>query len=189
MTEGTLYSYVTSDVSLSEAIQEYKEQLKNAIALLYSPESCQFAKLDPSGNLTDSKGKSINLDYQENYIFEARIFNPDCELRWLNKANGGGCAVLISEQKLSNLSDCQEESFLATIGQQYLLWQKKTKTYPSEGWVRLSTARIGSLDVPLNQSITEDQRVYLKTIEYLNEVDKFGNVAIIEERLIKLEVN
>jgi CRISPR-associated protein (TIGR03984 family) len=189
MSKNNLYSYLsTNTIPLTEALQTYAHVLENGIALLYSPQFCKFSKFETTGNLTDSKGERISLDYQENYIFEARVFNEDCELRWLNEFEGQGRSVLISEQELPNLSDAEASPFLETIRQQYLLWGEKTENQPVSGWQRLATARIGALDVPVSQPLTEKQRVYLNTVEYLAEVDKFGNVAVVEERLVKLEV-
>jgi hypothetical protein len=76
---------------------------------------------------------------------------------------------------------------LEKIPQQYLLWGERAKHHNSNGWLQLSTARIGSLNVPLPDDFSQGQRVYLKTVEYLAEVDDFGNVSVIDERLVKLE--
>lgn len=197
MAEGTLYSYSISGVNLLKAIDNYKEYLQDAIALLYSPESCYFAKFEPSGDLTkwnqENSNQELELDYLNSYIFEARIFNETHELRWLNQKEGKGTAVLISEQKLAKLGDIDENfmTYLEKIPdekyRQYLLWGERTETRLSNGWLRLSTARIGSLDIPLGNSLRENQRVYLNTVEYLGEVDDFGNVSVIEERLVNLE--
>jgi len=183
---SNLYSYGTSDLTLTEAIEKYSEYLGEAIALLYSPKSSAFAKLAQGKSLTDAQGNIINLDYQEHYIFEARIFNECHELRWLNESRGKGYAVLISELPY-NFETKEEKAFLEKIPQQYLLWGERAKHHNSNGWLQLSTARIGSLNVPLPDDFRQGQRVYLKTVEYLAEVDDFGNVSVIDERLVKLE--
>jgi CRISPR-associated protein (TIGR03984 family) len=190
--QKTLYFYRSNELTLSDIINKHLALLKDSIALLYSPQTCQFAKLETNGNLTNSQsqGNEIELGYQKGLIFEARIFNSDYELRWLNDKGGLGKSVLITEQKLTDISEDQELSYLDTIEQKYLLWGEKAKTNANidENWQRLTTARIGKLDVPINQTLSDKQRVYLNTVEYLNVVDDFGNVSIVEERLINLEV-
>lgn len=187
----TLYSYYTDEnVSLKEAIANYQEVLKDSIALLYSPQSCQLAQLKQD-KLKNSQDQPIeNL----NEIFEARIFNPNCEVRWLNYNNGKGKAVLLTEDN-DNLEQLESFGYPNSINceqieQQYLLWGEKAKSFPNNNnWQRLSEARIGKLDIPLDQEVKKNQRVYLKTYEYIKKVDDYGNVAVIEERLVKLEVN
>lgn len=188
----TLHGRTSLDITLPNALQECAEVFKNGIALLYSPTHCQFGKLK-DGTLQNSQETAIELDYASSFIFEARIFNKDCELRWLNELNGKGQAVLISEQDISSyLQDSVPDltTDLDSIPQTYLLWGEgvKTKVDLSSGWSRLASARIGALDVPVERPIPHGKRVYLKTCEYLAEVDESGNVAVVEERLMELEV-
>ena len=195
----TLYSRTSENIRLKEAIDKCISKLDGAIAIIYSPQSCQLLKLHSDGNLwgynryhRQEKYEKIELDYQENYIFEARIFNEDYELRWLNENEGKGKAVIISEE---NLDNCLENDFkklvaINVIPQQYLLWGEKAKTELNQtGWQKLSSARIGSLNVPINQEISDNERVYLHSVEYLNSVDDYGNVAVVEERLLSIEID
>lgn len=194
----TLYSQTSENITLKEAIYKCIKKLERAIAIIYSPQSCQLLKLDSDGNLwgynryhRQEQYEIIELDYQKNSIFEARIFNQDYELRWLNENEGEGKAVIISEKKLDNCLDNKPDdlSIIDTLKQQYLLWGKKAKTeLNQQGWQKLSSARIGSLNVPINQEISDNQRVYLHTVEYLKSVDDYGNVAVFEERLVNLEI-
>jgi CRISPR-associated protein (TIGR03984 family) len=182
----TLYSYRAEGTTLSEAIEASQKQLDEAIALLYSPDSCQFLKL-VSNDFHDSNG---NVGSNLSHIFEARIFTPDHELRWLNRENGKGDAVFLTEkqQTINSFQEfqCQIEDVLL---QQYLLWGEPVLDPHNiqEGWQRLAEARIGKLDIPLNQPLERPQRVYLKTREYLNTVDDYGNFGVVEERLVTLE--
>ncbi|WP_072619858.1 type III-D CRISPR-associated protein Csx19 [Spirulina major] len=195
MTETTstiLYSYRSDQlVTLEQAIQHCGDVLKGAIALLYSPTECYFLKVT-NEEFYDSSGKFDNL----NDVFEARIFTEHSELRWLNRDNGKGNAVLLSESKQS-LTDFQEldSKPCEALNQKYLLWGEPVKKLDNPpGWKRLAEARIGKLDIPLDTEITG--RVYLKTCEYLAEadnygnakVDDYGNFGVIEERLVGLEV-
>lgn len=185
-----LHAQSSANITLSEAINKCLNPLEDAMVLFYSPKSCQVLKLEKDGNLFDSKGEIIKTNYQDNYIFEARIFNENYELRWLNEDEGKGTAVIISENDFDNCLAKKLDSLeiIDTINQQYLLWGEKVKTKLNEGWQRLSAARIGSLDIPLSQSLSQEKRVYLNTREYLKIMDNFGNVRVIEERLINLEV-
>lgn len=185
----TLFSYGKNNLTLNEALQDCP-MLDNGIALLYSLKRCQFARVRDR-SLIDDRDRVIPLDnFASQYIFEARIFTPECELRWLNENNGRGISALICERELS-LPDWQPNPplmYLESLPQQYLLWGQKTEARASQGWQKLASARIGMLAVPLQQQIAKNQRVYLKTQEYLGEVDRDnGNVAVIEERLIELE--
>jgi CRISPR-associated protein (TIGR03984 family) len=124
-------------------------------------------------------------------VFEARLFNENCELRWLNRLAGEGDAALISKVEQQSLTGLEAMAPKACerLSQQYLLWGEKARSQPkAESWRRLADARIGKLDIPLAEDFAQEQRVYLKTCEYLAVVDDYGNVAVVEERLVKLEV-
>lgn len=184
-----LYGQSSENITLAAAINCCLSKLNEGVALVYSPQSCQFLKLENDGNLYDSKGKLCDLNYQNNPLFEVRIFNPDYELRWLNEKDGKGIAVIISELEITNcLENNLDLEISEVLPQQYLLWGEKAKTTINQGWQRLSAARIGSLDVVISQPLSPDKRAYLKTREYLKVMDKYGNVCVAEERLIKLEV-
>lgn len=187
-TQTNLYSYRAEKLTLKDAIATCQQQLKGAIALLYSPQSCQLAKLMPDGTLHGSDNHPLDLT-KTCGIFEARIFNPTCELRWLNRMSGAGDAVLISEvaqtvESFSALDPIPCES----LKQKYLLWGQEAKNSAISGWQRLAEARIGKLDIPISQKLQKNQRFHLSTREYLASTDKYGNFAVIEERLMKLEV-
>lgn len=184
----TLYGRTNSSITLPEAIKNCASALSNGsegVALLYSPVYCQFAKLQLNGTLTNSQGKSVDLSP----AFEARVFNKTSELRWLNESNSKGQAVLLSELDISGyLTDCIPDlQILDTIPQDYLLWGRGAENSSNPGWGKLASARIGSISVPVT-GLTANKRVYLKAREYLGEVDEYGNVAVVEERLTELEV-
>jgi CRISPR-associated protein (TIGR03984 family) len=81
-----------------------------------------------------------------------------------------------------------ERTVLDTHPLTYLLWGEGVG--PNHGlgarWGRLAAARIGILDVPV-EGIGTLWRVKLHALEYLAEY-AHGNVAVAEERLMKLEV-
>ncbi|MBD2028257.1 CRISPR-associated protein Csx19 [Leptolyngbya sp. FACHB-711] len=173
------------DISLQDALiccVTALSQDSETIALLYSPNECQFAKLQMDATLTKANGEAVKL----NYVFEARVFNEQSELRWLNKTNGQGQAVIISNQKLSSCLDLELEELeaIATLEQTYLLWGKRTNSSVGDHWTRLATPRLGAFDVPI--VLSSSYPVELKAVEYLVE-DNFGNVVVAEERLVKLQ--
>ncbi len=182
----TLNGRKSQDISLQDAIAACQDHFNNsAIALLYSPTACQFAKL-AGGSLQDATGGDIKTDQ----IFEARIFNETSELRWLNISSGKGYAVLISQDDISGLfkNECNLKYF-ECLPQQYVLWGEEMSNPSKEpnGWSRLGAARIGAMDVPIADITTSGQQAILKVIEYLQEVDDHGNVAVVEERLVCLK--
>lgn len=184
----TLHSYSSSNrITLKNAVNSCQDCLEGAIALLYAPQRCQVAKLTEN-HFQTSNGQSIdaiNPNFLGN-IFEARIFNQNCELRWLNRLDGNGETVLLSESEQSLQGFSSHKSISCErLPQQYLLWGESTSTANAEGWQRLAEARIGKLDVPLDEALDDKKRAYLFSWEYLSaESDEFGNFSVIEERLV-----
>ena len=175
----------TESICLKDAIEKCGGMFNSGgVAILYSPDKCQLAKVGPDGQVSGPDNKTINIDL----VFEARIFAPDVELRWLNESDGIGSAVLISEKVISTVFDKNNDiEKIDTMPNQYLLWGEADEKQPNQGWTRLSEARIGPIDVPVT-GIPPHGHVILKTVEYVKEVDNHGNVAVVEERLSKLEV-
>ncbi|MUG95757.1 TIGR03984 family CRISPR-associated protein [Scytonema sp. UIC 10036] len=170
------------DITLSDAIYKSKKCLSDAIGLLYTPEKCCFVKIK-NGKIEPHKDEIINL----NSVFEARVFNKQAELRWLNEKSGTGKAVLLSETETNFcLYEKGKLKELDKHPQSYLLWGQGTGTDIGEGWSRLSTARIGKLDIPI-PGVKSQQRVQITTCEYFCVIDEHGNVAVVEERLLNLE--
>ena len=183
-----LYARSQDDLTLIEAVKSCTSIIQDAVALLYSPTFCRFLKVNADGDFTDSNGAIFNVQS----VFEARIFNSDHELRWLNQKGGKGKAVLLSEQTISNFGNpIPEISALDVLKQEYLLWGQGVSDY-GNGWSKLSEARIGTLDVPLGGVNNKKMRAKLIAKEYIGlcegKAGEYGNVAVLEERLIKLEV-
>lgn len=192
---SSLYSYASAtDVTLAGALRDCRVVLQqpSAIALLYAPNWLRFARFDSADNLCGSDGETINLDP----VYEARVFNDVAELRWLNKARGFGKAVLLSEEErvIADYSALDRLDPVKTIRQSYLLWGVGEDVTPSQEWSRLTTARIGQLDAPVDDVAAlvrahpkEKVNVLLHAKEYLAVADKHGNVAVCEERLCGLK--
>jgi CRISPR-associated protein (TIGR03984 family) len=180
MTEDKeLYGNSQQKITIEGALKENSQFFnKGAIGLFYSPQSCQFGRVFGS-NVTDEKNNSLVFGA----IFEARIFNADGELRWLKQPDGLGQAVLLTRDELPSGSK-KVEGIIEVIKSQYLLWGEGIKR-KTENWSFLSSARIGTLAVPI-ANIKPNKRVSLNYIEYLKIADDHGNVVVAEERLIGL---
>jgi CRISPR-associated protein (TIGR03984 family) len=180
-----LYGRCSKDeITLESALENCASVLSEGVAIIYSPICCQLAKVNENGELKNKNNEVISL----NGVFELRAFNKTHELRWLNKFDGEGKAVLISEQPISSYLDkdiCDLEA-LNIIPQEYILWGEGVTTVSPSGWGKLAKSRIGSIDVPVEE-LTVKKRVYLDTVEYL-KADEYGNVSVVEERLIGLSV-
>jgi len=187
----TLYGRTSKEnISLEEALKQCAIFLEDSVALVYAPSFCKFAKFENGGlSLVDDRSLST--------VFEARVFNQNVELRWLNISNGLGRTVLISDIELTRVFTDEEDvsltEILDTIPQQYLLWGKGVVRSPSlpQGWSRLAAARIGALDIPITD-IQPKQQVKLMAREYIGlsegeAGEKYGNVSVLEERLVGLE--
>lgn len=182
---ATLYAYRVENATLHGAMARYGKLLgSDALGLLYSPDRCIFARL-AAGKICDRGGHPVPLDR----VFEARLFNAAAELRWLQEPGGAGTAVLLTEVQNLVLNENPTEtlSALDRIPQNYVLWGEGLAALGS-GWCRLAEARIGGFDVPVN--CTPKQRARLLAREYVCDVpgDDHGNVAVLEERLLGLEV-
>jgi len=188
----TLFSYASKrHVTLANALKDCGAALQSpkTYALLYAPNWLKFGLLDGNAIPCDANGKPINLDP----VYEARVFNQGAELRWLNEAASEGQAVLISESEYElagHWTPDKVETALSPLDQTYLLWGIGVKTQPGTGWSRLTTARIGRLDVPIDIGANlalakpdERVRVLLEVKEYLAEADTHGNVVVCDERL------
>jgi CRISPR-associated protein (TIGR03984 family) len=179
----TLYGRSAKDLTLSEALKQSSTLFTQAVALLYSPARCQFAQFS-EGNLYDEDLEIIDLGS----VYEARVFSEKGELRWLNDSDGLGRAVLLSEEPLSDhFSQAVDLENLHSIDQTYMLWGKGIETDTKTGWSQIGKSRIGVISIPL-EGVCGGTYVCLNAREYLQEVDRHGNVSVVEERLIGLSV-
>lgn len=187
-----LYCRTGSGLSLWDTLAHCREILQpteqhRTVALLYAPDRCRFATF-ADGQLLDEKDAALSEQALRN-IFEARVFNCAAELRWLHTGDQKGDTALLSEQELTSnyqLKLPNDASFVAlqTLLQIYLLWGEgieQKNTGLTDGWSRLTAARIGKLNVP-RTGVNEKDRVQLITLEYLAEYDERGNVVQYDER-------
>lgn len=186
-----LYIHRGCGQSLPEALSLLARTLRDsdaAVALLYTPHECLVARFTPDSGLTRpvaGKMQSVSL----NSTYEARVFHERAELRWLNDPRSARAhrTVILSDTALDLGLTQTALSPLATLDQAYVLWGRGYAgggQLPA-GWSRLAEARVGSLDIPW-PDVREGQYVQLHVREYLGAFAD-GNVAVAEERLLKLE--
>ena len=192
MTE--LFNYQQKGLSLQQAIQ--LPLTEETYGLFYTPKQCLFGRLD-GDTIRDSQDKEVNLKQ----IYEARIFNPSVELRWLKSlsTDGLGSAVYLFEKPAETKKNWEQLPTLNDLSNHenhYLLWGEHWQTENlAENWSCLATSRIGKLLVPIAN--LEKQRVVLKTREYfglprnadgkLTLAGEHGNKVVVEERWLSLE--
>jgi CRISPR-associated protein (TIGR03984 family) len=173
-----LFASSAETISLSDAIDRHSEELgSGAVALVYSPQACSIGSLD-AGVIRGAHGV---LDMGT--AFEARIFSTTTELRWLHVRNGEGTAVIVSEQGTGTPAFNSVDALDGT----YLLWGTGTGREPAPGWSEVAESRIGALQIPLH-GVPDGGRAVLRYREYIAQEDGYGNAAVVEERLMGLEV-
>lgn len=152
---------MAEQVTLSNAVKDFDA---NSYAILYAPKSCFLALFDGT-NFVDENNNPIDISD----VFEARVFNADKELRWINETNGKGKSTIISD---ANFPDA------TVIEQKYLFWGKRNGQ-SSNGWTQFAEARIGAFYVP---KVINTDYAQFTAVEYLGEYED-GNVAVVDERL------
>ncbi|GBD36740.1 hypothetical protein HRbin36_01868 [bacterium HR36] len=184
-----LYTYRRVGLSLQEASRAFAAVAEPlpAIAILYTPEKCYLVRFT-EGQFMNAQGQPLDISR----VYEARIFNENAELRWLNDPSPAHChqTVLLAESdigdKLGDVWQNDSRPIVATLSQTYLLWGQGTGgTY--NGWSTLAMARVGALQVPV-PNVPDKANVLLHSIEYLEERD-YGNVVVFDERLIGLKMD
>lgn len=194
-----LYTSRTRDekqITLTDAVDSFVKGFgenlpEKTSAVLYAPGKCHLAILR-GREFQDANGKIDTAS-----VFEARVFNEKAEMRWLNKANGDGMAVVLCEDNTKKFFNANAVPFkpmnrelVGTIEQTYLLWGESLGPSLNPDWTRFAEARIGSFYVPVSDDKISDEnkvRACFTAIEYLG-VYKDGNVAVAEERLAGLEI-
>jgi CRISPR-associated protein (TIGR03984 family) len=190
MSQTALFVHRCGSCSLGRAVTGFAgiSGSDPAIALLYSPGCCRFARLGSDGVLKGPDGRAVDLAA----VFEARLFNEKAELRWLNDPGPEQqhrAVILTTEDLSEGLGDHWSKDShtpVESLSNRYLLWGEGTGRLLADGWSELATARIGALPVPV-AGVGARQRVLLQSAEYLAEVED-GNVVVLDERLCKLEV-
>lgn len=174
-------------IELADAMTACAPAFHSAIALLYAPHKCFLATVNNSNRFQDKNG-----EVDTSAVFEARVFNKTAELRWLNKENGKGEAVVLSEDSKAGFFGGEskgDDKIYAKIDppQTYLVWGQSFGASDGSGWTRFAEARICAFFLPL-AGITENkkERAQFTAVEYLGEYED-GNIAIVDERLTGIE--
>ena len=180
MNPVTLHSAAANGVTLSWALRHAAPS--GGIALLTSPRRYHVALLDDMGEVISRKGE-IQLDD----VFEARVFSPASELRWLHASDGQGRAVVLTEDATALPDELSERpdplNAVDTNASGYLLWGRAAAV-AGDGWTTFATERIGTLDIPADIT-TGHARVTIR--EYVAVDPMHGNAYIAEERLLGFE--
>ncbi len=71
-----LFSYQQQEISLQKSIQ--RPLATGSYGVFYTPTQCLFGRWD-GNQILDAQDKPLDLEQ----VFEAHVFNPDIELRWL----------------------------------------------------------------------------------------------------------
>ncbi|ARQ71933.1 type III-D CRISPR-associated protein Csx19 [Streptomyces marincola] len=179
----TLHGAAHPGVPLATAITAHfaTPPSTGATALLTAPASYRVALVEPDGTCTAPDGP-VDLSA----VYEARVFTAGAELRWLGEANGPGRAVVLTEDPALLPEHFPETDGLAvdaidTLDTHHLLWGEAASQ--DGDWTTLSSARIGTLAVPVRTS----GRVRLTSRQYVAVEPEHGNAHVVEERLIRLE--
>ncbi|MFQ3550376.1 MAG: CRISPR-associated protein Csx19 [Armatimonadota bacterium] len=174
-----LFSYTNSDISLQGALNALASKLDNATAFLYTPKDLIIAKFE------NSKFACKNGEVSLDKVFEARVFNQYIELRWVAPNR----AAVITEEEIDGLewkkASKSQNEIIQTQDNSYLLWGEGIDKFEN-GWGGVSSAQIGTIYLPME--VGTKKRVLLKTKEYFSNKFVQGNYAVIDERLVGLEV-
>ncbi len=159
--------------ALEEALAAFGEARKaEAIGFILAPEQAVFVRWQDDA-LRDADGRAVDLQR----IFEFRLFNEAVDMRWRRRGSGGEY-VLLREAAGEEQTHWRRET-------QYLLWGERDRKQPgNDGWVRLSSAQVGGIMVPLRAE-GGARRIVLRACEYFAAFED-GNIGFVAERLLDL---
>lgn len=173
-----------------------------AVTLIYTPQRCTFGLIrsgdglsgPPASPLGDGAAFSVAAIA---CAYEVRVFHPLWEIRWLRQGATGRAALLWDEESEDTSDGPATTAFddlplrpaivlRRTLCQRYVLWgMPAADPSGTEGWVKLTSDRVGTMWAPLPPPQDDKARAVLHVREYLATLDH-GNVAVIEERLSHL---
>ncbi|WP_182874307.1 CRISPR-associated protein Csx19 [Microbispora sp. H10670] len=173
-----LHAVTGSGVTLAEALEA--TGLDGACALLTTPSAYQVARV--TGHTCVTRNGPVDLAA----VYEARVFSPDVELRWMESASASAVVLAEDEYLLPGSFDDRLDPLPAarTIEVRYLVWGAVQDA--ANGWATLSSARVGVLDVPTLTAFRHG-RVRLAAREYVAVDPEHGNAYVAEERLLGFE--
>ncbi|MGW4031658.1 type III-D CRISPR-associated protein Csx19 [Streptomyces sp. NPDC004838] len=187
-----LHSLAAEPVGFQDALAHAR--LAGAVALLSTPQAFVIATVhDDHRCSTADTPAGIPLDD----VFEARVFTPHTELRWMATGTGSGRAVILTEDDSPLPTGPFTEEItpltaIDTIESRYLLWGRPlADDRAPDGWTTLHTPRIGVLHIPTPAGappLSASDRMQLVAREYVCAEPRHGNAYIAEERLLRLDV-
>jgi CRISPR-associated protein (TIGR03984 family) len=184
----TLYGRARPATTFADALA--RAGFTDAVALLSAPHAYRVARVRQDRCHAHNDDPDLL-----SAVFDARVFDERCELRWLCTEDRHGQAVLLSEDPAALpagfgdvLPDLHAESTLASY---YLLWGTPQPAAapagePADAWTALRTPRIGTLHVPVPLP-PPGRRLRLAAREYVCVEPRHGNAHVAEERLLRIE--
>lgn len=155
------------------------------IGFVYTPNDAPWFRMTPDGaRLRD--GSLIPDD-----AFELRAFTPEQELRWWRTTGFDlGKAVILSEAPVVGETSAAgapgPHPLRLRVARSLLLWGMATGAY-EDGWAQFTDRRVGDLWFPLETQPPTDSRVRLTVVDYATR-DEHGNVAVIDQRPVRIQV-
>jgi len=149
---------------LAEALEAARTVIPKGYALLCAPAALLLRRVDEL-SLEDLTGLASP--------YEARFFAAEAEVRWVEVENSAGQAVLLAEeapQMLVGWTGLDAPRRVLGLDRTYLVTPQLVEDVMGLG------SGIPAID-------PETQRLAAAAREYLAEVDNFGNVALLAERL------
>lgn len=205
--EKTFYKVNAGRRELTGAIDDFVSafgsHLPETFALLYAPGACLLARIEvvPGGEkgrvriTAYTNHKVEDIDVKAKAVYEARVFNSQAELRWLNEGDGIGRAVVLCDSQERKYFDAVPEVAAGcecrpagSLDQGYLLWGTSTgKADTANPWSQFAEARVGAFYVPIGGVTVGQERAQFTATEYLCEYAD-GNVKVMDERLTGLKL-
>ncbi|MDX3099973.1 CRISPR-associated protein Csx19 [Nonomuraea angiospora] len=171
----TLYTACAGNLTLAQALVQ--AGVEGGCALLTAPATYHIARVH--AGVCETPAGVVDL----NPVFEARVFTPQVELRWVE----AGHAVVLTEEERLLPPDFPDRldpmRTVATLSAHYLVWGHVTRA--ASGWVNLRSRRVGTLALPMANVTTDAVRLIAR--EYVVTDEIHGNAYVSEERLIGFE--
>lgn len=169
--------------TLQESLADWRESLKGAHALVYTPNKARFARLVENANLEYAPGEEV----QESEVFELRAFNQAIEMRWRKNALGAGDAVALYEDGAVTPPGTWtpgEPRDTCALDGRYLILGNTGKFTPEGDWIRVKDFRVDDFHIP--GPLGNGTRPAIAYREYFIAEEAHGNLQFLAERLTGL---
>jgi hypothetical protein len=148
-----------------------------AVAFISRPNAFVVARARGGGIFEDAAGTAAGFAD----AYEAVIFCPAWELKWLRTPEGGQ-VTLISDTPLHREGEKMAPGLLkAPCDLKYLMWKDPALPGKRGGWSKMANARVGSIDIP----VAKPGPYRLEAREYFVREKDHGNVAFAFQRLLQ----